>query len=615
KELKGEGLNVVARRGEDVGEILVFVACSDELLTKSFPLHNPCSADRIQFVHSLVTSLGIRPKSIEWDMVDSIMCLHDTDFNHKWIHAWTSRSAFSSTSTFSDKVISNQFGSTIALYFTFLKTYTNFLVVPAVLGLTSYFLGMPYSPLYSAALLLWSVTFVEWWRAQEPATQSIFSEQKLETDWWRKDLRRLTSLPMILLSASLLVALLTSIFVFEAFVTKLYTGPGQKIVGFSPTLLFVVLVPKFMAVYQALAKRLTQWELDTDSEGEEFEQARTKKVFSMSALVAYLGLGLSAFVYVPFGEGVMNVVEAYFLPFLSDPQAGEVHAMASSTAAKLNPKRLEEQMFAYTVTNQISNTFVEVGLPFVLRKVEAWRSAKKKDGMASPKKRVVFADERPMEENERLFLEQVRKEVALPEYGPMVTQFGYVVLWSAAWPLAGIMAFINNIVELRSDAFKIVTHTRRPLPSSQSSPPTIGAWLDALVALTWLGAVINAALVYMFHPWTDTKKCASTVDKMHEEIFNSTLSGLKPVEMDEYAEVKELMKTALLIALAASHGYMLVRSLVRHVVGRIVATSVRPPVSASVSSSGLGEKEDVQWSAFWEYDEGVDEIRRVVKEA
>ncbi|KAF9011019.1 hypothetical protein BDZ89DRAFT_1077947 [Hymenopellis radicata] len=554
KELKGEGLNVVARRGEDVGEILVFVGCSDELLTKSFPLHNPCSADRIQFVHSLVTSLGIRPKSIEWDMVDSIMCIHDTDFNHKWIHAWTSRSAFSSTSTFSDKVISNQFGPTIALYFTFLKTYTNFLVVPAVLGLTSYFLGMPYSPLYSAALLLWSVTFVEWWRAQEPATQSISSEQKLETDWWRKDLRRLTSLPMILLSASLLVALLTSIFVFEA------SWPEDC--GFSPTLLFVVLVPKFMAVYQALAKRLTQWELDTDSEGEDFEQARTKKVFSMSALVAYLGLGLSA--------GVMNVVEAYFLPFLSDPQAGEVHAMASSTAAKLNPKRLEEQMFAYTVTNQISNTFVEVGLPFVLRKVEAWRSAKKKDGWRRPR--------------------SVRKEVALPEYdlssdyNEMVTQFGYVVLWSAAWPLAG------------------------PLPSSQSSPPTIGAWLDALVALTWLGAVINAALVYMFHPWTDTKKCASTM-------FNSTLSGLKPVEMDEYAEVKELMKTALLIALAASHGYMLVRSLVRHVVGRIVATSVRPPVSASVSSSGLGEKEDVQWSAFWEYDEGVDEIRRVVKEA
>ncbi len=33
KELKGEGLKVVARRGEDVGEILVFVGCSDELLT------------------------------------------------------------------------------------------------------------------------------------------------------------------------------------------------------------------------------------------------------------------------------------------------------------------------------------------------------------------------------------------------------------------------------------------------------------------------------------------------------------------------------------------------------------------------------------------------------
>jgi hypothetical protein len=62
----------------------------------------------------------------------------------------------------------------------------------------------------------------------------------------------------------------------------------------------------------------------------------------------------------------------------------------------------------------------------------------------SRKKRVVFEDEQEKGGMaERVFLERVREEAALPEYelfgdfSEMVTQFGYVVLWSAIWPLAG----------------------------------------------------------------------------------------------------------------------------------------------------------------------------------
>jgi anoctamin-10 len=61
------------------------------------------------------------------------------------------------------------------------------------------------------------------------------------------------------------------------------------------------------------------------------------------------------------------------------------------------------------------------------------------------------------------------------------------------------MALLNNFLELRSDAFKITVHHRRPVPQRTD---TIGPWLDALTFLTWLGALTNAALVYLFHPQT-----------------------------------------------------------------------------------------------------------------
>lgn len=37
----------------------------------------------------------------------------------------------------------------------------------------------------------------------------------------------------------------------------------------------------------------------------------------------------------------------------------------------------------------------------------------------------------------------------------MLVQMGYVVLFSSAFPLAGLCALANNLMEIRSDAFKL----------------------------------------------------------------------------------------------------------------------------------------------------------------
>lgn len=42
------------------------------------------------------------------------------------------------------------------------------------------------------------------------------------------------------------------------------------------------------------------------------------------------------------------------------------------------------------------------------------------------------------------------------------------------------MALLNNWLELRSDAFKISNHVRRPIPTRTD---TIGPWLDSLVCI------------------------------------------------------------------------------------------------------------------------------------
>ena len=64
----------------------------------------------------------------------------------------------------------------------------------------------------------------------------------------------------------------------------------------------------------------------------------------------------------------------------------------------------------------------------------------------------------------------------------MVTQFGYVTVWSIVWPLAPIFVLINNYIELRTDALKICKHVRRPIGDRVES---IGMWLETLVSVCY----------------------------------------------------------------------------------------------------------------------------------
>lgn len=48
---------------------------------------------------------------------------------------------------------------------------------------------------------------------------------------------------------------------------------------------------------------------------------------------------------------------------------------------------------------------------------------------------------------------------------PPVLQFGFTTIFVAAFPLAPLLALLNNVIEIRLDAYKFVTQWRRPLAS------------------------------------------------------------------------------------------------------------------------------------------------------
>ncbi|XP_021326433.1 anoctamin-5 isoform X2 [Danio rerio] len=78
------------------------------------------------------------------------------------------------------------------------------------------------------------------------------------------------------------------------------------------------------------------------------------------------------------------------------------------------------------------------------------------------------------------------------EYLEMVIQFGFITLFVASFPLAPLLALMNNILEVRVDAWKFTTQFRRPVAAKAHS---IGAWEEILNMIAVFSVVTNAFIV------------------------------------------------------------------------------------------------------------------------
>ncbi|CAL4122652.1 unnamed protein product, partial [Meganyctiphanes norvegica] len=83
-------------------------------------------------------------------------------------------------------------------------------------------------------------------------------------------------------------------------------------------------------------------------------------------------------------------------------------------------------------------------------------------------------------------------EDAFEDYLEMFMQFGYVSMFSCAYPMASFWALINNLSELKFDAFKFCHVYQRPRVKRVS---TIGIWQDAFELLGVIGVATNCALL------------------------------------------------------------------------------------------------------------------------
>lgn len=112
--------------------------------------------------------------------------------------------------------------------------------------------------------------------------------------------------------------------------------------------------------------------------------------------------------------------------------------------------------------------------------------------------RSYFASEgvtnKPVSKPEKQYNMEVYDKIkgSVDDYAELAVQFGYMTFFIAALPIATFVALVSNYIEIRTDAFKLLTATRRPLPSGAQD---IGTWMAIFQLSASIAVMTNAGMI------------------------------------------------------------------------------------------------------------------------
>ncbi|CAJ0585875.1 unnamed protein product, partial [Mesorhabditis spiculigera] len=263
------------------------------------------------------------------------------------------------------------------------------------------------------------------------------------------------------------------------------------------TLNMFVILPMNM-FYNKLAHWLTRWECPRTQA--DFDNQYTFKVFLFQFVNYY-----SSLFYIAFFKGAFtaNPKHAYYGLTLEGCDSAGCFA------------ELVIQLIIIMCGKQFFSAFMETLYPKIMSKIREYRfivrgeeSKRERMEREAQKRRLSrsrstrtrggysslrFAIQQKLSRWETdYYLSPVYDQFLFDEYLEMVLQFGFVTLFVAAFPLAPLFAVLNNIMEIRLDAYKFLVHVQRPLPALAKN---IGIWLPILDGISKCSVTINALVI------------------------------------------------------------------------------------------------------------------------
>ena len=409
--------------------------------------------------------------------------------------------------------IKEYFGLEIATYFSWMGFYTTSLLFPSLVGLTlKMFDNQDQGPAISwvsvigvAINFLWAAFFLVTWNSLNDYLQP--AKKKYETDL---KVRRTSFSPKVkilqrhkqLISAFITALVLLLVVGTSYGILKLGSTTKEtlknyaylpkiiiKIMKLIPEILLSVCMIGFNIMYSKIARQLTSWE--------NYQFVSTHEQALMSKLIVFrLFNAFHTLIHIAFVLGDLVLLQTRLVNLLIVQQirtnVGEV--LGSDLRVKLLQVLVSLAVCSFLSDGYVVSMHKLLGAMFVAVGVYFGKMIFLKDVKIPKIMKLVFKEKKKKE-----YAGQVEKESEMREfestfldYLEMLIQFGYIFLFFPVYPLGSTFALVNNLVEIHTDAFRLVKFSKRPFPAFKSPS---NFWWYAFSLMTLCGVVTNTQII------------------------------------------------------------------------------------------------------------------------
>jgi len=435
----------------------------------------------------------------EKHLIEVIPCHDDEDLQNLYSKNWRKQIFHSPI-----QEIRDYFGESVALYFSFEGLYTKFLSFVAVFGGIQYILetyaGIDHvwsNVIFSLSVVLSVGIYFEVWKRRsnehsfnwgssgklrrKPPRPEYRGELILSEVTGREEMYYPTSntrkkifmvsVPVTIACLSLALFFMFASLSLETTVLEWFTDPESgelssdlitTILTSLPSIGYSLLIIIFNSIYLKIARKLTIWENHRTQE--QHDTHITIKLVIFEFVNTFIGLFYTAM-------------------YLKDLKA------------------LKSQLFTTLLVQQAVNQFQEVFVPFLLQQpssVKLQRKLSKKLGVeGKTQNRNVNGISELSDSDSRCTgalnsLNGIHLDGLHDDFMELWLQFGHVFLFISVYPLAALLALLNNITEMWGDRYKLCRLSNKPKPMCIRD---IGAWYAAFRLTGILSILSNCWLL------------------------------------------------------------------------------------------------------------------------
>uniref|UniRef100_A0A673G6Z2 Anoctamin n=1 Tax=Sinocyclocheilus rhinocerous TaxID=307959 RepID=A0A673G6Z2_9TELE len=320
--------------------------------------------------------------------------------------------------------------------------------------------------------MLWSTVFMELWKRRSAALSYRWGTFNLAEQFqeprpgfhgelgtnpvtgrleplfpeWKRRLRiGLVSLPVVGVFLGLVVMGMAGFYFFERLVSNWHKASGSYFTAallYLPSIGHIVYTNVLGNIYRNVALQLT--EAENHREESSFDYHHTTKVL----------------VFTFFNNFAVLFHIAFF---------------------KEDMPLLRKRLSSLLIVTQVVNQFTEVVVPFLVDRF------------------LTSADRNLKEDDPEV--DHLQAQGSLPafpglfaEYIELLVQFGYLSLFSCVYPITAPLLLLNNLTEIRTDAYKLCKLFNKPF----SAPvPNMGVWQTAFEVLSFISVMSNCWLLLL----------------------------------------------------------------------------------------------------------------------